>query len=62
MLFQYNLFIHLIQLVMKLFIKILRIIEIALPFIKTIVDNLSKDKEKKEDQRKKDDNDPTAYV
>lgn len=47
---------------MKLFIKILRIIEIALPFIKTIVDNLSKDKEKKEDQRKKDDNDPTAYV
>ena len=60
MLYQYNFFIHLIQLIMKVFIKILRIIEIALPFIKTIVDSLAKDKEK--DEKKKKDVDPTENV
>ena len=60
MLYQYNFFIHLIQLIMKVFIKILRIIEIALPFIKTIVDSLAKDKEKNEKKQK--DVDPTENV
>jgi len=45
---------------MKVFIKILRIIEIALPFIKTIVDSLAKDKEKNEKKQK--DVDPTENV
>lgn len=33
---------------MKVFIKILKVLEIALPFLKTIVETLSKKEEKKE--------------
>ena len=34
---------------MKWFIKVLKVLEIALPFLKTLVESLSKDKEKKQD-------------
>jgi len=38
-----------IVLSMKWFIKVLKVLEIALPFLKTLVESLSKDKEKKQD-------------
>ena len=34
---------------MKWFIKVLKVLEIALPFLKTLVDSLSKDKDQKQD-------------
>lgn len=34
---------------MKWFIKVLKVLEIALPFLKTLVESLSKDKDKKQD-------------
>lgn len=37
-------------LIMKWFVKVLKVLEIALPFLKTLVDSLSKDKDKKQDQ------------
>ncbi|WP_255346255.1 hypothetical protein [Prevotella sp. oral taxon 317] len=40
---------------MKVFIKILKVLEIALPFLKTLVESLSK-------KEKKDNEDPTASV
>lgn len=46
MLVQYNLFIHLILFVMKIFVKILRVLEIAIPFLKMVVDQFRKDKDK----------------
>jgi hypothetical protein len=36
-------------LIMKWFIKILKVLEIALPFLKSLVESLSKDKDKKQD-------------
>lgn len=36
--------------IMKWFVKVLKVLEIALPFLKTLVDSLSKDKEKKQDE------------
>lgn len=35
---------------MKWFVKVLKVLEIALPFLKTLVDSLSKDNEKKQDE------------
>lgn len=49
MLVQYNFFIHLIFIIMKLFVKILRVLEIAIPFLKMIADQFRKDKEKKQE-------------
>ena len=48
----FSLFYCLIQkvFIMKWFIKVLKVLEIALPFLKTLVDSLSKDKEQKQDQ------------
>lgn len=37
-------------LIMKWFVKVLKVLEIALPFLKTLVDSLSNDKDKKQDQ------------
>ena len=34
---------------MKWFIKVLKVLEIALPFLKSLVESLSKDKDKKQD-------------
>lgn len=53
MLVQYNLFIHLILFVMKIFVKILRVLEIAIPFLKMVVDQFRKDKDK-EDKKQED--------
>ena len=50
MLVQYNLFIHLILFVMKIFVKILRVLEIAIPFLKMVVDQFRKDKENKKQE------------
>lgn len=47
MLVQYNFLTHLIIAIMKLFVKILRVLEIAIPFLKMVVDQFRKDKEKK---------------
>ena len=35
---------------MKWFVKVLKVLEITLPFLKTLVDSLSNDKDKKQDQ------------
>lgn len=47
----FSLFYCLIQkvFIMKWFIKVLKVLEIALPFLKTLVDSLSKDKDQKQD-------------
>ena len=50
MLVQYNLFIHLILFFMKIFVKILRVLEIAIPFLKMVVDQFRKDKENKKQE------------
>lgn len=50
MLVQYNLFIHLILFIMKIFVKILRVLEIAIPFLKMVVDQFRKDKENKKQE------------
>lgn len=39
---------------MKLFVKILRVLEIAIPFLKMVVDQFRKDKEKKPDDPAKE--------
>lgn len=54
MLVQYNFLTYLIIFVMKLFVKILRVLEIAIPFLKMVVDQFrkDKDKEKQEDPAK----------
>ena len=54
MLVQYNFFIHLILSIMKVFVKILRVLEIAIPFLKMVADQFRKDKEKKQDDPAKE--------
>lgn len=50
MLVQYNFLTYLIIFVMKLFVKILRVLEIAIPFLKMVVDQFRKDKEKEKQE------------
>lgn len=54
MLVQYNFLTHLIIFIMKLFVKILRVLEIAIPFLKMVVDQFRKDMEKKQDDPAKE--------
>lgn len=50
MLVQYNFLTYLIIIIMKLFVKILRVLEIAIPFLKMVVDQFRKDKEKEKQE------------
>jgi len=50
MLVQYNFLTYLIFFIMKVFVKILRVLEIAIPFLKMVVDQFRKDKENKKQE------------